>query len=181
MSASQWIQTTCPFAEPKPACIRHESECCGSWRDLSLPLPLPEAQVAVLRRIAGRISDQCPIASPTMIAVFTGRDAVGKLMAAEALAYEMERTLHRVHASEIGGLSTQEAKRHFTRILHAATAENAILMLDNAEGLPSSLLHMLADYPSPSILATDSGQELSQPLRKAAHYVVDFPFPLDNE
>ena len=179
MSAWWWIDSSCPFAGQAPDCSRPEPS--RSWRGLSLPLPLPEAQVAALCRIASCMSDRCSSISPAIIAVFTGRDAAGKLMAAEAITYETQRALYRADASEVTGLSDLDAKAHFARILNAASAENAILMLDNAESLPNSLLHALADYPNPSLLTADSAQELSKSLRKVAHYVIDFPFPADNE
>lgn len=180
MSASQWIETTCPCAGREPDCIRGV-EPSRSWQGLSLPLPLPEAQVAALCMIASCMSDKCSGVFPAIIAIFTGRDAAGKLMAAEALAYETQRVLYRADASELSELPTRDAEEHFTRTLNEAHAGDAILMLDNAESLPNSLLHALADYPGPRILTADSAQELSKSLRRVSHYLIDFPFPTDNE
>lgn len=151
MSTAQWIE---------PA------------HNFSLPLPLPEAQVNALHMIVERMNDDCA----GMIAVFAGCDAVGKLMAAEALAYEMQRTLHPIDKSEFD----LAEGAHLARILEAAKSEEAILMLNDADGLPVSLLRKLEVYPGLSILAVDSAQESSTALGKSVHYV-DFPFPFEGE
>lgn len=78
--------------------------------DFSLPLPLPEEQVIALRKIADRMSMTRSSVRPGLIAVFTGCDAAGKLMAAEALAYELQRTLRRVDRSEIDGFPMESLK-----------------------------------------------------------------------
>lgn len=177
MSTSQWtderhflMERANTFPGPR---------CGNFWSDLSLPVMLPEAQVVALRNIVCRMSDADM--SAVTIAVFTGRDAAGKLMAAEALAYEMQRPLHRVDPNEIDGLSPRERKTHFARILNAGKSENAILMLDRADDLPNALLQNLEEYPGLSILATDSAQEAWTVLDELTHSIVDFPFPFDNE
>jgi hypothetical protein len=177
MSTSQWTDERHFLAEPTN--VFPGPRCGNFWNDLSLPLSLPEAQVVALRNITARVSDTS-ISSGT-IAVFTGCDAAGKLMAAEALAYEMQRPLHRVDPTEIDGLSSQERERHFARILNAARAENAILMLDNVAGLPNALLQKLEGYSGLSILAMDSAQETWTALDQLTHSIVDFPFPFYNE
>ncbi len=141
-----------------------------------MPLPLPETQVIALCKIATRMSETCFDTPSGMIAVFTGSDAAGKLMAAEALGYETQRTLCRVDASEIGGIDGQ-----LERILNTARSENAILIFDNAESLPGTLLQLLKNYPGLSILTVDSAEDAPAELSKPQHYVVDFPFPSDSE
>ena len=177
MSAAQWIEAGQFFVDPCADQFRSGTESRDVWQDLSLPLPLPESQVAALRRIAKRMNAICPGLTSGVIAVFTGCDAAGKLMAAEALAYEIQRTLYRVDAGEFGPPETT----HFALLLSEAKAENAILMIDNACGLPIALIESLRGYSGLSILITDSAQEISTNLRQSAHYLVDFPFPADNE
>jgi hypothetical protein len=179
MSASQWAEETHILMELDN--VSPGPRSCNFWSDLSLPLPLPEAQVVALRNIACRMSNGCQDIPPGIIAVFTGCDAAGKLMAAEALAYEMQRPLYRVNMSEMDGLSSGEREKHFARVLHAARAESAILMLDNTDGLPNPFLETLKGYPGLSILTMDSIQERLTALHKSIHYIVDFPFPFDNE
>ena len=173
MSAAQWIDAQ-NFGAPNTDSFRPDP--CDFWRDLSLPLPLPEAQVIALCKIATRMRETCLDAPIAIIAVFTGSDAAGKLMAAEALGYETQRTLYRVDTSEINGLDGQLA-----RVLNAARAENAILMFDNAESLPGSLLQSLKAYPGLSILTVDSTEDATAEISAPHHYVVDFPFPSDGE
>jgi hypothetical protein len=177
MSAALWIEAGRFFVDPCPDQIRPEPKSCDVWSELSLPLPLPEAQVAKLRRIAKRMNDPCTGVPSGVIAVFTGSDAAGKLMAAEALAYEMQRVLYRVDLNEVG----LAEEPHFARILNTAKAQDAILMLGNADGLPISMIQFLKGYPGLSILTTDSPREISTMLYKAAHCVVDFPFPAEYE
>jgi hypothetical protein len=43
------------------------------------------------------------------------------------------------------------------------------------------LLQALESYSGLSILTADSIQETSATLRASARYIVDFPFPFDNE
>ncbi|HMD21777.1 MAG TPA: hypothetical protein VKH40_15740 [Alloacidobacterium sp.] len=173
MSAAQWIDAQ-NFAATNTDSFRPDP--CDFWRDLSLPLPLPEAQVIALCKIATRMSETCFESPSGMIAVFTGSDAAGKLMAAEALAYETQRTLCRVDRTEISEVDGQ-----FTRIVDGACAENAILMLDNAESLSDTLLQSLKTYPGLSILIVDSVEDASAELCEAHPCIVDFPFPSDSE
>jgi hypothetical protein len=172
MSALRWIEVTDFFTEHEPGQAWLQPGCCDLWRDLSLPLPLPDVQVCALRKIADQICN----ADSGVIAVFTGRDAAGKLMAAEALSYELERSLHRIDTSEISNLSAVEIENYFVRILHDARDENAILMFDNADRLLNSRLGTLESYRGLVILTTDSVLEMP-----AAHHTVDSPFPADTE
>lgn len=173
MSAAQWIDVQ-NFAAPNTDSFRPDP--CDFWRDLSLPLPLPEAQVAALCKIATRMRESCFNAPSGMIVVFTGSDAAGKLMAAEALGYETQRTLCRVDVSEISGLDGQLA-----RILNTARSDSAILMFDNAESLPAAALKTLKTYPGLYILNVDSAEDALAKLSEPQHYLVDFPFPSDSE
>lgn len=181
MCGTQWIEATQPFTEPNPCRFRPESECCDFWRDLSLPLLLPEAQVCALHKITGQMNATGSEIHSGMFAVFTGCDAAGKLMAAEALAYETEHPLQRIDAGEISSLSTAEGERYFVLVLNAARNNNAILMLDNADRLPHALIKTLEDHRGLSILAADAPQDLFETFRGKKHYVVDFPFPFENE
>ena len=181
MCGTQWIEATYPFAGANTENFRPEPEPCDWWPELSLPLPLPEPQVTALRYIAGRMNKICSDAAPATIAVFTGCDAAGKLMAAEALAYELQRPLYRVDRSEIIGYWNVDTEKYFALTLNAARAEDSILMLDNADGLPAALFKTLESYPGLSILTMDSAREAATALRKPAYYVVDFPFPYDTE
>ena len=173
MSAAQWIDAQ-TFAAANTESFRPDP--CDFWRDLSLPLPLPEAQVIALCKIATRMSEAFFDSPSGMIAVFTGSDAAGKLMAAEALAYETQRTLYRVDTTEISEVDGQ-----FTRILNTARSENAILMLDNAGSLSDTLLQSLKGYPGLSILTVDSVKNEAAEFSAPHRYVVDFPFPSDSE
>ena len=173
MSAAQWIDSQ-NFATANTDSFRPDP--CDFWRDLSLPLPLPETQVIALCRIATRMSEAYFDSPSGVIAVFTGSDAAGKLMAAEALAYETQRTLYRVDGSEISEVNGQ-----FMRILNTARAENAILMFDNVGSFSDPLLQSLKAYPGLSILTVDSAEGTEAEFSAAHHYVVDFPFPLDSE
>ncbi len=176
MSAAQWI--TGQFdPDPCPDQLKPEAEAGYGCRELSLPVPLPELQVAALLRIADWINRKCSGAGSGVIAIFTGRDAAGKLMAAEALAYEIQRTIYPVRMSEIGFAG----EPHFARILDAASTEEAILMIDNANGLPLRLIQRLESYPGLSILIADSLGEVPTRVCLSAHSIVDFPFPADSE
>ncbi|QNI34185.1 AAA family ATPase [Alloacidobacterium dinghuense] len=181
MSALPCIKASYFYAEPDPARLRAEQQCRDSWRDLSLPLPLPEAQVIALCKIATHLNFKGANASSCLIAIFTGQDAAGKLMAAEALAYEVQRTLYRIDLSEIGEFLAEDGKRRLTQMVAAARTENAILIIDNADDLPGPLLKLLAAYSGLSILMTDASHERSSPMYRSAHYVVDFPFQTETE
>jgi len=165
MSAAQWIAAQY-FAMPN-------TDPCGFWKDLSLPLPLPEAQVLALCKIVMRITDPSSGTS-SMIAIFTGSDAAGKLMAAEALAYETQRPLYRVDKSEIS-----ESSNQFARILKTARSEKAILMFDSADDFSDAMLQTLQKQPGLSILMMDSPENAARCTPQP--YLVDFPFPSDNE
>ncbi len=179
MSASPWIGLKKDCPESDAASFGPESQRYGSWQDLSLPLSLPERQVAALHDISDRMTGRC--SEKAAIAIFTGCDAAGKLMAAEALAYEIQRPLFRVERSEFIGLSLQQTIEQLARTLDRAHAEKAILMFDLSGDLPDAFLRALQSYPGLSILAMESTQSASMVLRRSIHFIVDFPFPFDNE
>jgi len=181
MCGTQWIEATYAFAETNNRNFQPERVPCYWWPDLSLPLSLPETQVTALRYIAGRTSKLSSGTASSTIAVFTGRDAAGKLMAAEALAYEMQRPLWRVDTREIGDFSIADFENYLVHTLNAASAENAILMVDNADGLSNALFRRIEGYRGLCILAIDATQEAAANLRNPTYFVVDFPFPYDNE
>jgi hypothetical protein len=151
------------------------TEPCGFWQDLSLPLPLPEEQVLALCKIAMRITNS-PFATSGVIAIFTGSDAAGKLMAADALAYETQHPLYRVDKSEISESSAQ-----LLRILNTGRSKNAILMFDNADDFPKAILQTLQEQPGVFILTMDSTENALATLCTSQLHIVDFPFPSDNE
>jgi hypothetical protein len=180
MFASQCTKVSNIGPELKMSGVAPMSHNDNGWQDLTLPVSLPETQVTALHSIAKCMSNGRGISPWGMLVVFTGCDAAGKLMAAEALAYELQRPLHRVDGNEMLTLSDREAQKQLARTIKAAGEERAILMIDTTAGLPNALLHTLRSYPGLSILTMDSARNASARL-VLAHYAVDFPFPFDNE
>jgi len=169
-------------------------------------LALPEAARDGLRQIAthvrqqGRIHRHWGLANRSggaggVAALFCGEDRTRMTVAAEALAGELARELHRVDLAALVGKYVGETERNLSRTFDAAEKSGAILLFDEADALFGKraevrdandryanievgyLLQRMESYPGLAILATNRRADLDAALLRRLHFVVEFPPP----
>jgi hypothetical protein len=196
------------FAAARAQCGRHlgalarKIEPVNSWDDLVLP----PATLNQLRAICSRVSLQHQVlgdwgfdaklsAGKGVTALFAGPSGVGKTMAAEIIARELELDLYKIELSSIVSKYIGETEKNLERIFNAAENAGAILFFDEADSLfgkrsevrdshdryanleISYLLQKMEMYEGVAILASNLRQNLDESFVRRLAFTVHFPFP----
>jgi AAA+ superfamily predicted ATPase len=177
-----------------------------SWGDLVLPtdsiVQLRELcdRVALREQVlngwgfAGKLSQGRGCA-----ALFTGPPGTGKTMAAEVIAGELGLDLFKIDLSTVISKYIGETEKNLERIFTAADRADAILLFDEADALfgkrsevkdshdryanieTAYLLQRMEQYDGVAILATNQREHLDEAFTRRLQFVVDFPFPDDDQ
>jgi hypothetical protein len=122
--------------------------------------------------------------------LFAGKDGSGKMLAAEVLAEEVGRPLHRVDLSQVVSTYVGETEKNLGRVFDAAEDNGAILLLDEADALFGTrseakdsrhadivafIWERIESHPGLVIFATTSGSALDPAFIRRLRFVVDFP------
>ena len=171
----------------------------STWTDIALP----ERQLRALRELAvfaarfWQVSeDRQPEVTNTpsqTVALFSGADRAGKIVAAEVLARELHLELYRIDLTRVVSTYIRETEKNLSHIFTEASASNAILFFDEADALfgkrtevkdshdrsanieISYFLQRLEEYGRLVILAAESPHEWTPCLQQRIGSVVDFP------
>jgi SpoVK/Ycf46/Vps4 family AAA+-type ATPase len=132
-------------------------------------------------------------------ALFAGPPGTGKTMAAEVIAHELGVDLFKIDLSTVVSKYIGETEKNLEQIFAAATDADAILFFDEADALfgkrsevrdahdryanveVAYLLQRMEDYDGLAILATNLRQHLDDAFIRRLQFVVEFPFPDDEE
>jgi AAA+ superfamily predicted ATPase len=173
-----------------------------TWDDLILPEP----QKATLRAIAGQLRqrtvvyDQWGFAAKSqrglgLGALFHGPSGVGKTMAAEVLANELQLDLYHIDLSRVVSKYIGETEKNLGRVFDFAEENGAILLFDEADSLfgarsevkdshdryanieVSYLLQRMEAYRGLAILTTNMRAALDPAFLRRLRFTVAFPFP----
>jgi SpoVK/Ycf46/Vps4 family AAA+-type ATPase len=173
-----------------------------TWDDLVLP----EQQKATLRAIAAQLRqrtivyDQWGFAAKSqrglgLGALFHGPSGVGKTMAAEVLASELQLDLYHIDLSRVVSKYIGETEKNLGRVFDAAEENGAILLFDEADSLfgarsevkdshdryanieVSYLLQRMEAYRGLAILTTNMRAALDPAFLRRLRFTVAFPFP----
>jgi AAA+ superfamily predicted ATPase len=173
-----------------------------TWDDLVLPEP----QKATLRTIAAQlrqraiVHDKWGFAAKSqrglgLGALFYGPSGVGKTMAAEVLASELQLDLYHIDLSRVVSKYIGETERNLGRVFDAAEENGAILLFDEADSLfgarsevkdshdryanieVSYLLQRMEAYRGLAILTTNMRAALDPAFLRRLRFTVSFPFP----
>jgi ATPase family associated with various cellular activities (AAA) len=177
-------------------------ETDAGWDDLVLP----EQAMHILREIVtqvrqrSRVYDDWGFAARSsrglgISALFFGSSGTGKTLAAEIMAGELRLDLYRIDLSQVVSKYIGETEKNLRRVFDAAEEAGAVLLFDEADALfgkrseirdshdryanieVSYLLQRMEAYRGLAILTTNMKQALDPAFTRRIRFVVQFPFP----
>jgi hypothetical protein len=174
----------------------------ATWDDIVLP----GAEAALLRQIAAHVDRRGTVYDEWgfrdrmnrgfgVSALFSGESGTGKTMAAEVIANELGRNLHRIDLSSVVSKWVGETEKNLPQLFNAADDASGILFFDEADALFGKrtevqqsqdrfanieinfLLQRLESYQGLAILATNMKSALDPAFLRRLRFIVNFPFP----
>jgi hypothetical protein len=127
--------------------------------------------------------------------LLSGPSGVGKTMAAEVVANDLNLDLYRIDLSRVVSKYIGETEKNLRAVFDAAEASGAVLLFDEADALfgkrsevkdshdryanieVSYLLQRMESYGGLAILATNMKSHLDTAFMRRLRYVIDVPFP----
>jgi len=182
--------------------MTHRIDPKYTWADIVLPPETLGQLRAICARVLlkHRVLDQWGFDSKLSMgkgitALFAGPSGVGKTMAAEVIAMELDIDLYKIDLSGVVSKYIGETEKNLDRIFNAAENANAILFFDESDALfgkrsevkdshdryanieISYLLQKMEMYDGVVILATNLRQNLDEAFLRRLAFAVHFPFP----
>jgi AAA+ superfamily predicted ATPase len=176
------------------------------WNDIVLPRETALQLRAICARVVHqhRVLDEWGFDRKLSLgkgvtALFAGPSGVGKKMAAEVIASELDIDLYRIDLAGVVSKYIGETEKNLDRIFTAAENANAILFFDEADALfgkrsevkdshdryanieISYLLQKMEMYDGVAILATNLRQNLDEAFLRRLAFTVHFPFPNEQD
>lgn len=187
---------------PRLDALAQRLEPKATWDDIVLP----NAELDLLRQIAAQVSHRSKVYSEWgfarkmnrgfgISALFVGDSGVGKTMAGEVVANELQLNLYRIDLSAVVSKYIGETEKNLRRVFDAAEDGGAILFFDEADALFGKrsevkdshdryanieinyLLQRIESYRGLAILATNMKSALDTAFMRRLRFVVNFPFP----
>lgn len=128
------------------------SEPVAEWDDLVLPVSVRQQLRDLVAQVRerGAVRDQWGLgqrhAQAPVAALFHGPRGTGKTLAAQVVANALRKDLSRVDPDALLGRYLGETERHLRRAFDLAEASNAVLLLDEADGLFGKLADATEAY-----------------------------------
>jgi hypothetical protein len=174
----------------------------ASWDDLVLP---PEALAQLhdicdharhRQRVLGDwgFERKLPLGKGLGV-LFSGPPGTGKTHAARVLAGELDLDLFQIDLSQVVSKYIGETEKNLRKVFDEADASRAILLFDEADALfgkraevkdahdryanieTGYLLQRMEEYESVAILCTNMRQNLDEAFVRRLRFIVEFPFP----
>jgi hypothetical protein len=171
---------------------------------------LPPEESKLLRQIAEQVGQRSRVYEEWgfalrmnrglgISALFAGDSGTGKTMAAEGLANKLQLDLYRIDLSAVVSKYIGETEKNLRRLFDAAEGGGAILFFDEADALFGKrsevkdshdryanieinyLLQRIESYRGLAILATNMKSALDQAFVRRLRFIVDFPYPGNDE
>jgi hypothetical protein len=171
----------------------------ATWDDIVLP----EAELSLLRQIAGQVGHRHTVYEDwgfaakrtrglSINALFAGESGTGKTMAAEVIANDLRLNLFRIDLSAVVSKYIGETEKNLRRLFDAAEDGGAILFFDEADALFGKrsevkdshdryanieinyLLQRIESYRGLAILATNMKSALDQAFMRRIRFIVEF-------
>jgi AAA+ superfamily predicted ATPase len=174
----------------------------AGWDDLVLPEPAMQIlrEIVTQVRQRSRVYDDWGFAARSsrglgISALFFGSSGTGKTLAAEIMARELRLDLYRIDLSQVVSKYIGETEKNLRRVFDAAEEAGAVLLFDEADALfgkrseirdshdryanieVSYLLQRMEAYRGLAILTTNMKQALDPAFTRRIRFVVQFPFP----
>ncbi len=173
-----------------------------TWEDIVLP---PNA-LAQLRELCSQVKQRQTVyvdwgfdsrlsLGKGLCALLCGQSGVGKTMAVEIIASELQMEAFKIDLSNVVSKYIGETEKNLSRIFHEAESSNAILFFDEADSLfgkrseikdahdryanieTSYLLQRIEEFEGLVILATNLRKNIDDAFFRRMQFVVEFPFP----
>lgn len=182
--------------------LAHKLTQRRSWADLTLPPntldQLAEicAHVRYRRRVYEDWGFERRISlGKGMCALFHGASGVGKTMAVEIIARELELEAYKIDLSTVVSKYIGETEKNLSRIFAEAESSNAILFFDEADALFGKrsevkdahdryanieinyLLQRIEEFDGLVILASNLRKNIDEGFFRRMHFAVEFPMP----
>ncbi len=174
----------------------------ADWADLVLP----PAQLEQLHRLVAQVRQRQQVYTrwglgPSgsrglgISALFHGDSGVGKTLACEVLANELDLDLYRIDLACLVSKYIGETEKNLGRVFDVAEASGAVLLFDEADALfgkrsevrdshdryanleVSYLLQRMESYQGLAVLTTNLRGALDPAFVRRLRFVVHFPFP----
>ncbi len=152
-------------------------------------LGLPAREIKILREIAAAVVQRKSARVQGLVALFVGSGVRNQVRAAEVIAQESGRELHRIAAGRYIG----ETEKNLGIIFRAATANQTVLFFDETDALFSTrsdvkeshdryanieasyFWKQIEDYPGLAILAFKTRKHIDASFLRRLRFVVTFP------
>ncbi len=186
--------------------LARKIEPAYQWNDIVLPAETTGHLRAICARVIHqhRVLDEWGFdrklsMGKGVTVLFAGPSGVGKTMAAEIVANELDIDLYKIDLSSVVSKYIGETEKNLDRIFQAAENANAILFFDEADALfgkrsevkdshdryanieISYLLQKMEMYDGVAILATNLRQNLDEAFLRRLAFTVHFPFPDEHD
>ncbi|MFF8958230.1 AAA family ATPase [Streptomyces sp. NPDC014894] len=178
----------------------------ASWDDLVLP----GRQSRILREIVAHVRQRSTVyqewgfaatlrSGLGVTALLAGGSGTGKTLAAEVMAGELGLDLFVIDLSQVVSKYIGETEKNLRKVFDAAERGGALLLFDEADALfgrrsevkdshdryanleVSYLLMRMEAYRGLAVLTTNMKQALDTAFLRRIRFVVDFPFPGEDE
>lgn len=176
------------------------------WDDVILPAE----QLTMLRELVGTVRGRPKVmeewgigrtlaSSSGITALFSGPPGTGKTMSAEVITAALGLDLYKIDLSSIVSKYIGETEKNLEKIFLEAESSNAVLFFDEADAIfgkrsevrdahdryanieISYLLQRMESYDGVTILATNLRANLDAAFTRRLQFVVDFPFPEEED
>jgi DNA polymerase III delta prime subunit len=173
-----------------------------TWNDLVLP----PATLQLLREIANQARHRARVLDDWgfdrklslgkgLTALFSGPPGVGKTMAVEVIATDLDLDVYRIDLSQVVSKYIGETEKNLSRVFNEAAEGNSILFFDECDALfgkrtdvhnahdkyanteVSYLLQRIEEYEGLCILATNFQQNLDPAFLRRIRFIVNIEFP----
>jgi hypothetical protein len=177
-------------------------ESDAGWDDLVVPAPTLELlrALALQARHRATVYETWGFASRSrrglgLSALFSGPSGVGKTMAAEVIANELELDLYKIDLSQMVSKYIGETEKNLARVFDVAEAGGVVLLFDEADALfgqrsevkdshdryanieVSYLLQRMEAFRGIAILTTNQKSALDSAFLRRIRFMVPFPHP----
>lgn len=194
------------FAGPPATSLARRIEPKHRWADLVLPHEQLEQLSAICSQAkhssivygSWRFERKLSLGRG-LNALFTGQPGTGKTMAAEVIAADLGVDILKIDLSQVVSKYIGETEKNLRLLFDQAGSANAILFFDEADALlgkrsdvrdahdryanteTAYLLQKMEEYPGITILATNLRQNMDAAFTRRMRFIVDFPFPEDED